>query len=248
MRSHSSSLLAPFALWLCQASAAGPPVFSITTFTTSSTALRDQLISRHDNISRWSCANEPGVAKYALAIPRGGGNNLTAYAIAEYDDDAALNKHLAADEVSKTLLDWSKATPNLFAKDPTVQNLTVVDGTNFVKPEFAKAADPYIVVEAQTYLQGGLHHALEHWEEEVDASRQENGTLAFGLYTDPANKNGLWIVAAYESEEYLTNTHAKSPTALEVEEHTSGMRKSLQRTLLQKSGGFLYRGSPSSCG
>lgn len=40
-----------------------------------------KLISRMDNISHWSCTNEPGVTKYALTIPRGGGDNLTAYSI-----------------------------------------------------------------------------------------------------------------------------------------------------------------------
>jgi len=37
-----------------------------------------------DNISRWSCTNEPGVSKYALVIPRGGGDNRTAYSIEQY--------------------------------------------------------------------------------------------------------------------------------------------------------------------
>jgi quinol monooxygenase YgiN len=164
-----------------------------------------------------------------------------------YDDDATFYKHLAADVVSKTLFDWSRGIPNIWTKDPTVQNFTVIDGMNFVKPEFAKAKDPYIVVEALTYMAGGVHHVIDHWEEEVDASRNETGTLAFGLYTDPINKDKLWTLAAYESEEYLTNTHAKSPTARELEEHTSGMRTSKQQTLLEKRGGFLYKGS-EACG
>lgn len=164
-----------------------------------------------------------------------------------YDDDATFNNHLAADMVSKTLFDWSKNTPNLFAKDPVVQNFTVIDGMNFVKPGFTNASDPHIVVEALTYMEGSVHHVLEHWEEEVAASRNESGTLAFGLYTDALDEDKLYTLAAYESEEYLTITHAKSPTALELEKHTKGMRTSLQQTLLQKRGGFLYKGSPR-CG
>jgi len=161
-----------------------------------------------------------------------------------YDDDATFYKHLAAPVVSTTLFDWSTKTPNVFSKDPSVQNFTVIDGQSFVKPEFAKAADPYIVIEALTYMEGGVHHVLDHWEEEVDASRAESGTLAFGVYTDPTDKNKLWTLAAYESEAYLMNTHAKSASALELEKHTKGMRTSLKQTLLQKRGGFLYKGSP----
>ena len=145
------------------------------------------------------------------------------------------------------MFDWSTNTPKVFSKDPYVQNFTVISGQNFVKPEFAKASDPYIVIEALTYMQGGVHHVLDHWEEEVDASRDESGTLAFGVYMDPINEDKLWTLAAYESEEYLRNTHAKSAAALELEEHTKGMRTSLKQTLLQKRGGFLYKGSPS-CG
>ncbi|KAK5659455.1 hypothetical protein OQA88_656 [Cercophora sp. LCS_1] len=198
-----------------------------------------------DNISHWSCANEPGVSKYALVIPRGGGDNLTAYSIEQYDDDATFNKHLAADVVSTTLFGWSRGIPNLWSKDPVVQNFTVTAGLNFAKPEFAKVADPYIVVEALTYSRGGVHHVLEHWEEEVEASREESGTLLFGVYADPTNENKLYTLAAYESEEYLTNVHAKSATALDLEKHTKGMRTSLTTTLLQKKGGFLYKGSPA---
>jgi quinol monooxygenase YgiN len=146
--------------------------------------------------------------------------------------------------VSGTLFDWSKNTPSLFAKDPVVQNFTVIDGMNFVRPEFANASDPYIVVEALTYMDGSVHHVLEHWEEEVAASRNESGTLVFGLYKDPVDEDKLYTLAAYESEGYLANTHAKSPTALELEKHTQGMRTSMQQTLLQKRGGFLYKGSP----
>ncbi|KAK3373679.1 hypothetical protein B0T24DRAFT_703515 [Lasiosphaeria ovina] len=239
---HFLSLLVPLGLSIQHVSAAGAPVFFFTLFPTSSTVFRDELISRMDNISRWSCTNEPGVTKYALVIPRGGGDNLTAYSIEQYDDNETLNKHLAADIVSTSLLKWSQDIPNIWTQNPTVQNFTVISGQSFVKPEFAKVADPYIVVEAQTYMEGGVHHVIDHWEEEVDASRNESGTLAFGIYTDPVNKDKLWTLAAYESEDYLKNTHNKSPTARELEEHTSGMRTSMQKILLQKKGGFLYKG------
>ncbi len=164
-----------------------------------------------------------------------------------YDDDETFYKHLAADLVAKSLFDWSRSIPGFFAKDVLVQNFTVINGMNFVKPEFASASDPYIVVEALTYQRGGVHHVLEHWEEGVSASRNETGTLLFGLYTDPSNADKIYTLAAYESEDFLKNIHAKSATALELERHTRGMRTSLQTTLLQKRGGFLYKG-PSSCG
>ncbi|KAK4441977.1 hypothetical protein QBC34DRAFT_314049 [Podospora aff. communis PSN243] len=199
------------------------------------------------NISRWSCTDEPGVSKYALVIPRGGGDNFTAYSIEQYTDDATFYQHLGAEIVSTTLFGWTTSIPNMWTKDPAVQNFTVIDGMNWVKPEFAKAADPYIVVEALTYMSGGVHHVIDHWEEEVVAAQKESGTLLFGVYTDPVNKDKLWTLAAYESEDYLTNTHNKSPTARELEEHTRGMRSSRQTILLEKRGGFLYKGA-AGCG
>lgn len=139
---------------------------------------------------------------------------------------------------------WSESiTPSIWSKNPTVQNFTVIAGQSFVKPEFAKVADPYIVVENMTYSSGGLHHSVEHWEELVEYSRaSESGTLAFGIYTDPKDKNRMWTLAAYESEAYLRDVHSKSAVAKEVEEHTAGMRKGRVQVVLQKRGGFLFKG------
>ena len=145
------------------------------------------------------------------------------------------------------LTDWSKATPGLFTQSITVQNLTAIDGMTFVKAGLANAADPLIVLESQTYDAGGVHHLIDHWEEEVDTSRSETGTLAFGLYEDPKDENTVHTVAVYESEKYMRDVHAKSAAALELEEHGEGMRKASEQILLKKSGGFLYRGT-SSCG
>lgn len=146
--------------------------------------------------------------------------------------------------VSTTLFDWRDQTPNLFTNSVLLQNFTVIDGQNFVKPEFANVKDPYIVVEGLTYMDGGVEHVVDHWEEEVEASRAENGTLAFGFYKDPTNVDKLWTLAAYESADYLANVHAKSDTAQELELHTEGMRTGLETFLLEKKGGFLYKGSP----
>ncbi|KAK0746598.1 hypothetical protein B0T18DRAFT_447093 [Schizothecium vesticola] len=207
----------PLALCVHDVLAAGPPVFFFTKFPTSTTALRDELITRMDNISRWSCTNEPGVTKYALVIPRGGGDNLTAYSIEQYDDDPTFLSHLSAPLVSTSLFSWSTSTPNLWTSDPLVQNFTLLpNDMTFSKPEFAKASNPYIVVESLTYTSGGVHHVMDHWEEEVAAARNETGTLLFGVYGDPTNNNRLWTLAAYESEQYWREVHEKSETAREL--------------------------------
>ncbi len=132
----------------------------------------------------------------------------------------------------------------MFATPILTQNLTALSGQDFVKADFANIKDPYFVVESQTYMDGGVHHVLEHWEEQVDESRDETGTLSFGLYTDPTNEDRIYTIAAYESEDYLKNVHTKSRTAREVEEHTAGMRLAMDRTVLQKKGGYLNKGSP----
>lgn len=101
MRFSTSTLVTALSLWTNHASAEGPPVFFFVSYPVSSTDLRDQvgtltkhaiavayvtdhhdvqLIGRMDNISHWSCANEPGTSKYALLVPRGG-DNTTVYSI-----------------------------------------------------------------------------------------------------------------------------------------------------------------------
>ena len=149
--------------------------------------------------------------------------------------------------VVETLFNWTRSTPDVFAKNVTVQNFTVLDGMSFVKPEFANFADPYIVVEAIGYKNGTICQAVELWKEEVSASRNENGTLAFGVYKDAVDQNRLYTLAAYESEEYLLGTHAKSAVAEDLDKNTRNSRTGVEQTLLQMRGGFFYKGS-QSCG
>ena len=160
-----------------------------------------------------------------------------------YDDDPTFLSHLSAPLVSTSLFSWSTSIPNLWTSDPLVQNFTLLSNDmTFSKPEFAKASNPYIVVESLTYTSGGVHHVMDHWEEEVAAARNETGTLLFGVYGDPTNGNRLWTLAAYESEQYWREVHEKSGTAKEVEEHTRGMRTGKVVTALEKKGGFLWKG------
>ncbi|KAM7211747.1 hypothetical protein V8F06_012880 [Rhypophila decipiens] len=224
-------------------SAAGP-VFLFTTFSTSSTAVRDELIASMDNVSRWSCANEPGVSKHAIFIPRGGSDATTAYSIEQYDDEAALQKHLATEIMTNlhNSTTWSKITTS------SVQNFTVINSTSssfFRSDQFALVSDPYVVIQNLTYSNtGGMRHVIEHQEEAIEyASKSENGTLALGLYTDPTNNKRLWTLGAYESEMYKRDVHDKSGMAEELEEHTGGMRTSRREILLAKKGGFLFKGA-----
>ncbi len=78
-----------------------------------------------------------------------------------YDNDAKFRAHLAAQPVAERLFAWSRRTPALFAKNIGTQNFTVLEGMNFVKPEFAKVADPYIAVEAVMYQNGTVGRTLE---------------------------------------------------------------------------------------
>lgn len=165
---------------------------------------------------------------------------------ARYDDDATFQAHLAAKPVADGLFAWSTSVPNLWARSPTVQNFTVLDDLNFVKPEFTKVADPYMAVEAVSYSNGTVGEALKFWKDVVATSRAESGTLAFGVYGDPTDPNKLWALAAYESVEYRSNVHAQSAAAKALDGGTKDWRTIAQRNLLQKRGGFLYKGSP--CG
>ncbi len=45
-----------------------------------------------------------------------------------------------------------------------------------------------------TYMEGGVEHVLDHWEEQVEASRDESGTLSFGLYQDRRTRIGSTLL------------------------------------------------------
>lgn len=123
-------------------------------------------------------------------------------------------------------------------------NFTVLEGLNFVKPEFALVTDPYMSVEAVTYQAGAVPKTMPFWRDVVATSWNETGTLAFGVYGDPVNANVLHAWAAYESLQYRTDVHATSKAAAALEANTKDWRVGIDRNVVQKKGGFLYKGTP----
>ena len=171
---------------------------------------------------------------------------LTRIPFLRYDDDDTFNKHLAAQPVADGLFAWSRSVPNLWAGNPGVTNFTVMAELSFVKPGFGAVADPWLTVEAVTYKDGvvGGDSLLPHWRNVVGSAKDEKGTLAFGVYGDAVDKNVLHVLAAYESEAYAADVHSKSAAAVALEDKTKDLRLSVDRKLLRKKGGFLYKGTP----
>jgi len=145
------------------------------------------------------------------------------------------------------MMNWSRNTPGARGKGVTVQNFTVWDSMSFVKPQFAQTADPWVVVETITYKNGSLSQLMSHWKDQVAESKNELGTLAFGVYGDPHGLDRVYILGAYETRGYMTDTHSKSQTAINLESRSKDLRTNKEQSLLQRKGGFLYK-SPDGCG
>lgn len=115
---------------------------------------------------------------------------------------------------------------------------------SFVRSDFGRVADPYLSVETITYKADAVSQALPFWRDALAAARNETGTLAFGVYLDPTNKNLIHTLTAYESADYKENVHLKGAAAMALEANTKDLRVSITGHLLQKKGGFLYKGTP----
>lgn len=221
--------------------AAEPPVFFFTEFPMANRTLRDELASRFSNISRHSCADEPGVSKYQVVFPRSE-NDQIMFSIEQYANDAAFFEHLAYPPVWD-MISWTQSIPNATYRPISVTNFTVLEGEglDFAKPTYVTARDPWIVVEIITYKNGAVPQALPYWKDVVASAQAEAGTLVFGVYGSPLSASLLYTLAAYESKAYLDIVHNTSPAVLALQINTKQLQLNVQEVLLQKQAGFLFK-------
>lgn len=214
--------------------APGAPVFFFTKFPTSTAEYRDKLISMFDTNAKWSCGNETGTSKYGLAVPRNYDDNKTMYSIEQYRDDAQFQEHLRAPLVA-SMFAYIGARPDFWGKAGVdSKNWTVINEMSFVREGYARAADPYLVVEHLTYADtAAVAKALEGWRGKLEGAKKVASTLVFGVYGDPLDKKVLHLLHAYETRAQWMETKQSGPDVT---------TPSTTYTIpLKKAGGYLYQ-------
>ncbi len=129
---------------------------------------------------------------------------------------------------------------NIYQRPAIVYNVTYSDDLEFIRPEVATVADPYVVLREHDFSEGTLPTILPYYKEVVTSSKNETGTLLVGVYPDPSNSSRLLTVEAFTSREYL-DVHTQS-WAYQVEQsHSWAIENGTEYMNLKMKGGFLYK-------
>lgn len=123
--------------------------------------------------------------------------------------------------------------------------LKPVEGiTNFTRPQLTKHKDPFLAVTEVVYPdEDTAEKSIPYWSAVTDVSRRdEQGTLLYGIWRNPAANEKIYVVHAYESLQYLTDVHVKSKEMDEMRAYGAG-KMSLNVWKLKLQEGFLARSS-----
>ncbi|KAL1895252.1 hypothetical protein Sste5346_005398 [Sporothrix stenoceras] len=203
-----------------------------------------QYISKLAATSAYSKANEPGVLTYSVCLPRDEADQKTIYMVEAYADQAAFDAHMQIPLV-KDMIQWMGGPEPVLESAPTVLELDIVEDFGlFTRPDgVAAAADPYVVVGEVSYKDGELvEKSLAHWGKVVATTKaDEPGSLVYALARNPAEPTKLYTFEAYESKEYLWETHAKSQAVQDNVAETKDWRAGLKHHIVKQVQGFLTR-------
>lgn len=127
---------------------------------------------------------------------------------------------------------------------PTIYQLEPLEGCNsFTRPELANHADPFVVFSEVEYKPGTASTTHSYWQDIVSTSKAERpGTLIYGVWKDINQPDKLFMFHAYESMDYLMKVHVPSKPVQAMLENEKDIRTGLRPWMLQKKGGFLYKG------
>lgn len=132
-------------------------------------------------------------------------------------------------------------TEKILGGDPTIRDLEVIDGMDLSRVEVTQQDDPYVAFAELEYVPGTVTQSIPYWKEVVTTSREESGTLVYGLHKDPLQSDKLFTLEVYESKDYLWDIHAKSIAVAENVKNTKSLRKGLKHSFLKFRSGFLYK-------
>ena len=122
---------------------------------------------------------------------------------------------------------------------PIVSILDLHPGLHITKTALTKAPEPWILLQEITYKNSSkIPLLLPSWTNVVSAAKQEEGTLHFGVYTDPKDATKLVTVEVYKSFEYFVGTHAPGEALAEKNRQTGDAVAVMKGAELKKVGGF----------
>ncbi|KAF2735571.1 hypothetical protein EJ04DRAFT_511689 [Polyplosphaeria fusca] len=212
----------------------------IAKLNTANGEARQTVINALAKVQEFSKPNEPGVLRHATLVSRDPSDDKSLYVIEEYADQAAFDGHMAA-KATTDLISNFEANPSLFAK-PTEISMSDIS-SSFVRPECARAADPFVGYASIDYKEGTRDEALEGWKGVTSATQNnEPDTLSYAIVKDKGNSVSVHTFEVYASERYFKEVHATSEAvANNRAKYGDSVRTAFNLRLLKLVGGFLHR-------
>jgi quinol monooxygenase YgiN len=156
-----------------------------------------------------------------------------------YADQAAFDFHVQQ-EIAQALVKWLSFGGLCGA--PKIWELEPIDGYSFTRPEVIKHVDPLLVFTELQYKPDTVSTTLPYWKAVFETTKNDElGALFWGLTKDPKEPDKLFVVHAYESQEYLMNVHAPSTAMQATLEHGKDIRIGINFHMLKVHGGFLSK-------
>lgn len=163
----------------------------------------------------------------------------TAHDMSRYTDKPAFDLHMNTEGVQDLIKYMS--TEKVVEGAPNVRELEVIDGMDLARTDITRHSDPYIAFAELEYKPGSAAQSIPYWKQVVETSRNETGTLVYGLHKDPVQPDKLYTLEVYESKDYLWDVHAKSDAVAENVKNTKDLRIGLKHSFLKYASGFLHK-------
>jgi quinol monooxygenase YgiN len=139
------------------------------------------------------------------------------------------------------MIKWM-SSGKILAGTPELYLLEYLNDLTFTKPDVTVLDDPYICFAHIVYRPNKRQEAIPYWEKVVAETKNESGTLVYGLVVDKEKPEELFTIETYESKEYLWDVHVARNSAIQKSiQETKSMRTSLEHNLLKKVGGYLAK-------
>ena len=139
----------------------------------------------------------------------------------------------------KDMIAWMSSNP--IVETAMIRNLSWLNEMVVTKPEVLQQKDLFTVFADVEFEPGKRDETLKYWKGNLDSSREGSGCFIYGFAHDAEKPEHLYTMEVYESEDYLYNTHVKSPAVQETIEKTKDVRKNLTLSKLRYHAGFLSR-------
>ncbi|KAF2022344.1 hypothetical protein BU24DRAFT_417993 [Aaosphaeria arxii CBS 175.79] len=222
-----------------------PGIVVIAQLTTAGGEARQSVIDALSKVSAFSRDHEPGVVRYAIAVPRDATDEAAVWVVEEYTSQAAFDQHMGSKPVTD-LIAYFTANPALFAGETKVA-MTEPSST-FTRPEISNTEDPHFVYAAIDYKEGERDEALEGWKTVTsETQKNEPETLSYSILKDKGNSVTINTLEVYASEAYFKQVHVPSNAVKENrQKYGDEIRTSMKWAILKKVAGYLYKEKPSS--